>query len=225
MTQEAIQLSTTPPYPGLQMVQDANGAFATVATDFAGASDPAGFADAYMTWADTANNLIKRRNAANTDWIQEGSLLRAHIPSIPLAELPSQNIGLVFVPVDGFYQWVSGAYAKSDLSFSVVATLKTQAAVIFGIGQSWQDVSASRLANGTIYTNSTGKPILVSVRGIGSGSSISLTLQVDSVVMERLGWPGTFSGTTVGGSTVVPPGSTYRVSIDGIISIVWSEYR
>ncbi|CAB3663237.1 Uncharacterised protein [Achromobacter denitrificans] len=218
------QLSITPPQPGVVVFPALNDALQTIATDFSGDTDPAALAWPLSTWADTANNLIKRRNAAHTGWVTEGALLRSHIPSFPLAELPTQDIGLIFVPEDGFYRWVSGAYVKSDLSFSVIATLKTQSAAILGVGQSWQDVSASRAA-GTIYTNSTSKPILVSVRGIGSGSSISLSLQVDAVVMDRPGWPSTFSGGTVAGSMIVPPGSTYRVFTDGIVSIVWTEYR
>ncbi|MDF3850670.1 phage tail protein [Achromobacter denitrificans] len=107
---------------------------------------------------------------------------------------------------------------------SLDGRLTTVEGQIFGRGQSWQDVSASR-ATGTIYTNSTSKPILVSVRGIGSGSTISMSLQVDDVVMERPGWPGSFSGGTVAGSMIVPSGSTYRVFTDGIVSIVWMEYR
>lgn len=225
MTQEAIQLRTTPPYPGLQMVLDANGALATIATDFAGASDPAGFANAYMTWADTANNLIKRRNAANTEWIQEQVLLRAHVPSMPLAELPSQNIGLIFVPGDGFYQWVSGAYAKSDLSFSVISTLKTQAAAIFGVGQSWQNVTASRAANGTTYTNSTPKPIMVAVSHNAAAPNISYLVNVDGLMMARPNWPDTYSGGAIAVSFWVPPGSTYSVLGTGVTAMAWREYR
>src|SRR5690606_23312084 len=30
----------------------------------------------YMRWADVDNGLIKRRNAADTDWVTEGSLLK-----------------------------------------------------------------------------------------------------------------------------------------------------
>ncbi|GFN25498.1 hypothetical protein ADE_11960 [Achromobacter denitrificans] len=219
------KLSTTPPLPGVVAVPALNDALQTIATDFSGDTDPAALAWPFSTWADTANNLFKRRNAAHTEWVTEGALLRSHIPSFPLGELPTQNIGLINVPDEGFYRWLSGAYAKSDLSFSVIASLKTQAAAILGIGQSWQDVTASRLANGTVYVNPTDKPILVSVRGIGSGSSISLTLQTDAVVMARLGWPSTFSGGTVGGSMIVPPRATYRAATDGIVSLVWMEYR
>lgn len=76
MTQEAIALRTTgDAYPGLAVVQDVNKALQTIATDFAGAADPAALAGPFMTWADTGNMLLKRRNAANSDWVVEGSLL------------------------------------------------------------------------------------------------------------------------------------------------------
>ncbi|WP_198297740.1 hypothetical protein [Bordetella genomosp. 9] len=74
MTQQTIQVSTTPPLPGLQLVQQVNGALSTIATDFAGDSDPAALAGPHMTWADTANLLLKRRNAANTAWITVSNL-------------------------------------------------------------------------------------------------------------------------------------------------------
>src|SRR5690606_12165825 len=79
MTQEAIEISTTPPLPGLKLVQDVNKALQTIATDFAGPTDPAGLPGCgpYCKWADTANGLLKRRNAANTAWVVEGGLFEA----------------------------------------------------------------------------------------------------------------------------------------------------
>lgn len=44
------------------------------ATEYAGASEPP-VMWAYMTWADTGNMLLKRRNAAGTAWVVEGLLL------------------------------------------------------------------------------------------------------------------------------------------------------
>lgn len=70
--QEPIAISETPPLPGLQMVQQANAALATVATDFAGASDPAALAAPFMTWANTTTGVVSRRNAAGTAWVEVG---------------------------------------------------------------------------------------------------------------------------------------------------------
>ncbi|CAB3653428.1 hypothetical protein LMG26685_02874 [Achromobacter mucicolens] len=70
--QEPIAISETPPLPGLQMVQQANAALATIATDFAGTSDPAALAAPFMTWANTATGVVSRRNAAGTAWVEVG---------------------------------------------------------------------------------------------------------------------------------------------------------
>ena len=68
MAQSSIQISTTPPLPGSKLVSETNSALMSVATDFSGNVDPAAYASAYMTWADTGSGEIKRRNAANSAW-------------------------------------------------------------------------------------------------------------------------------------------------------------
>ena len=118
MTQEAIQLSTTPPYPGLAMVQDANGALATIASDFAGGTDPAAFAGPNMTWADTNNNLLKRRNAAGTEWVTISPLfdelatkssLEGRLPIFASGSIPSEDVGPIYVSPYGEMEWDDGA--------------------------------------------------------------------------------------------------------------------
>jgi len=74
MTQSAMQVSESPPLSGLALVQQLNRALQTLATDFAGTTDPAQFAGPFMTWADTANGLVKRRNATNTAWVEIAGL-------------------------------------------------------------------------------------------------------------------------------------------------------
>jgi hypothetical protein len=88
MTQEAILITTTPPLPGLTLVNAINDANLTIATNFAGTNDPAAQADAYMTWADTATGFLKRRNAANSAWTIVGRIYSA------LYEDASGNLGL-----------------------------------------------------------------------------------------------------------------------------------
>jgi len=74
--QELSQLPTTPPYSGADLVADTNKIARTLGTDFAGPDDPAAIAWPYSKWADTANNLQKRRNAANTAWEVESELFQ-----------------------------------------------------------------------------------------------------------------------------------------------------
>ncbi len=52
---------------------DVNAALQALASQSAGATQPA-TRYAYQIWADTANNVIKRRNAANTAWIEVGPI-------------------------------------------------------------------------------------------------------------------------------------------------------
>lgn len=115
MTQQSIAVSTTPPLPGLSMVQQVNGALQTVATNFAGDSDPAAFAGPFMTWADTQNGLLKRRNPAGSAWIVEGSLLQRAIASYPNDAIPSQDIGQILVDGVGRMTFYQGAYAPDML--------------------------------------------------------------------------------------------------------------
>ena len=102
-----------------------------------------------------------------------------------------------------------------------------------GVGQSWQDVTGSRVG-GTTYTNNTGKPIMVSVSHFASGSSINtpgVTGYVGDVLVQRsaLTTSGGAAG-TVGSSIsiLVPSGATYRILLTGTASnrsVTWAELR
>lgn len=84
--------------------------------------------------------------------------------------------------------------------------------VEMGVGQTWQNFTASRVAS-TTYTNSTGRTIVALITG-GSGSTTNYTIDGNAVATTVI------SG---GGSPVVtliiPPGSTY--STGGTFSKWW----
>jgi hypothetical protein len=80
-----------------------------------------------------------------------------------------------------------------------------------GIGQTWQDVTGSRSA-GTTYTNSTGKPIFISVAGSGSPNAGAMSMTVDGVLLGTQGSAAVSSGVFYATMTaIVPNSSTYRV--------------
>lgn len=58
---------------GLAFRQDLNNALAAIVSINSGAAEPSTLY-AYMLWADTANGLLKQRNAANTAWVTIGTL-------------------------------------------------------------------------------------------------------------------------------------------------------
>ena len=76
-----------------------------------------------------------------------------------------------------------------------------------GVGQTWQDVGASRTVNVT-YTNSTGRPIMVFA---GSGSTISSVKQwvINGLPGIMFNHSGTQTGTSGAVSAIIPAGATY----------------
>jgi hypothetical protein len=87
----------------------------------------------------------------------------------------------------------------------------------FGIGQTWQNLTASR-ANGVTYTNSTGKPIMVSTEFTPQGGG---TITVDG--LNTVYGASVVNNSNGGCVTVVPSGSTYSASNPTLIA--WHELR
>jgi hypothetical protein len=87
----------------------------------------------------------------------------------------------------------------------------------FGVGQTWQNLTASR-ANGVTYTNSTGKPIMVSIKFTPNGGGL---ITVDG--QEIIYGASVTSASNGGCNTVVPSGLTYSASTPGLMA--WFELR
>ena len=91
-----------------------------------------------------------------------------------------------------------------------------------GVGQAHQDVTAYR-AFGSTYTNSTGRPIVISVSGQTTSSTTSLTGVVGGVTICQQGT--SFTGITLSMTFAVPNGATYSVSAVNNSLTIWSELR
>lgn len=87
-----------------------------------------------------------------------------------------------------------------------------------GVGQTWQNLTASRAFN-TTYTNDTGKPIMVYCHSSGTGSS---AIVVNGVTIGN--FQANSSYVNGNGSFIVPNGDTYRINSSASISN-WSELR
>ena len=88
-----------------------------------------------------------------------------------------------------------------------------------GYGQTWQDVTGGRVA-ATNYTNTTGKPIYMSVY-INDGGSAS-TITVGGIVVATTDASG--SGSFLSMAAIVPPGAVYSVTAAAGI-FAWRELR
>jgi hypothetical protein len=117
----------------------------------------------------------------------------------------------------------SSVVVSSGVTFSDGAS---QTAAAIGHGQTWRDVTASR-AKTTTYTNSTGKPIQVSVNvNLQGTTQSSNSLTVDGLVVgyQTQNTAGVQSGITSQLTAVIPAGSTYNITGSGTITS-WFELR
>lgn len=114
-----------------------------------------------------------------------------------------------------------GAGKVNAIEFQQNGTRVPPITEVFGIGQTWQDVSASRVHT-TSYQNTTGKPIGVLIRFQGSGAARAFQVSTDNATW--LAVIGTGSGVDAEVSAVVPNGHYYRIS--GASTIwSWAELR
>jgi hypothetical protein len=90
-----------------------------------------------------------------------------------------------------------------------------------GVGQTWQDVSASRVGN-VSYQNTTGKPIGVSVQGADNGQFQVSTDNSNWVTLFIVD-ANTDAG-NAGGTHIIPPNYYYRMTLYSS-SQVWAELR
>lgn len=90
-------------------------------------------------------------------------------------------------------------------------------------GQTWTSfTTGTQRVSGTTYTNSTGKPILVSVVSTGGGG-LQTDLTISSLLVSRTTIAG--AGANYASATgIVPPGATYSATFNGSSS-TWYELR
>lgn len=91
-----------------------------------------------------------------------------------------------------------------------------------GIDQSWQDVKSQR-QNGVIYTNTTGRTIMILVSEQQSSSSQTCELEINAKrVLKNVSY-GAFDGCVI--SAIIPAGATYKVIYKNYPPLEWWELR
>lgn len=108
-----------------------------------------------------------------------------------------------------------GGLFRGDMATQVDVNAAIQAAIDAGLGvvQAWQNVTASR-GYGTVYTNTTGKPILICVTN-SSIANVTALINGTSVT-----W---YAVQTL--MALVPPGATYTLSSVAGYMYSWMELR
>ncbi|SNT29118.1 hypothetical protein SAMN06265795_12252 [Noviherbaspirillum humi] len=113
-------------------------------------------------------------------------------------------------------------------STTKAATTAFVAAAAIGLGQSWTDVTSSRALN-TSYTNTTGKPIMISVCATNSvsNSTVALALTIGGVssIANNSRVAGGIGNDALAVVAIVPPGATYQASATQANLLAWREMR
>jgi len=121
-------------------------------------------------------------------------------------------------------QVASFVYRLASTSWFPLQTVPS-ANTQLGIGQTWQSVGGSR-AVGTTYTNSTAKPIAVSIIGSSAGTPHTSVLTISGVAVCTNSIYANTATITSPVSGIVPPGGTYvftQTSGNGFSA--WLELR
>lgn len=108
---------------------------------------------------------------------------------------------------------------------SVASTQLATAVQPIGVGQTWQQFSSPARVLDTTYTNSTGRPIMVSVSA-NSGTTSYYEVQIGGLAVTRFSTSTTY-GATGCATFIVPDNTTYRVaSVSGGAALnLWAELR
>lgn len=189
MAQNKIVVTTTPPLPGTTLVSEVNAALQSLATGFAGNVDPAsvGGVEPYFLWVDTLNGLIKRRNAANTAWVIEGRLFRSTLPIYPPSEIPTSDIGPIYIAGSGTAEWSNGQYLVTGVPYRGIIMW---AGAIVDIPAGW-----------ALCDGNNGTPNLTDRFVIAAGGSYAVDATGDGSIPSHSHGAGTLSANSDGSHT------------------------
>ena len=120
---------------------------------------------------------------------------------------------------------VTYLYRSAITSWFPLQSVPSAANTQLGVGQTWQDVTASR-ALGTTYTNTTSKPIFVGIRQTSTGAGgFNGPATVAGVSMAYPYNYAVGSGYYCVTNFIVPPGATYSCAASSSTLGQWIELR
>ena len=204
-----------------------NDALAALGSTNSGATEPPNSLN-NMLWYDTTSHILKLKAEAGGDWISIGYFDQSSdafriFDDTQVVNSAGSQTGIIGDQSGSTWQTGTGT------TESLVSPAKVKASVIantqapIGVGQTWQDMSASR-AVGTSYRNTTGRPIMVS---ICTGSTIRYNFQVStdnsaSVTVGALAGFGNIGDEK--SSQIMVPDTHYYKATGGLLKI-WAELR
>jgi hypothetical protein len=204
---------------------DINSALQALGSLNSGTTEPA-TTYANMFWYDTTAKVIKLRSEANDAWISIGYFDQSAnafriLDDTQVTDTSGTQTGLLGDQSTATWETGTGTtqslVSPANVKASVVANAPVNAV---GVGQTWQNVSSSRTTN-TVYTNTTGRPIMVVLFADGVGDVpiyIHPSGGGSEFVIDRVSNEGASN------SIIVPAGDGYEIR--GTISTLqWSELK
>ena len=166
---------------------------------------------------DTTNKTLRVHDGSTVGGTRLATIAGGLVPASQLPDATTSVKGAVILN-----NTLTSTSTTQALTAAQGKVLNDQA---FGIGQTWQDVTASR-ASGVTYTNSSTRPIMLSiaVRDNSSGAPY-VTLYVNSSIAIRLDDLAGGSAGYIQIVTVVPSGQTYKLDATGNLITFWGELR
>ena len=165
---------------------------------------------------DTTNKTLRVHDGSTVGGTRLATLTGG---SVPAAQLPAATTS-----AQGAVQLNNTLTSTSTTQALTAAQGKALNDQAFGIGQTYSDVTASRVS-GTTYTNSSTRPIMLSIAVRDNTSAVGVTLYVNSSIAIRL---DDLSGGDAGHIqivAVVPSGQTYKLDTTGNHITFWGELR
>jgi hypothetical protein len=123
----------------------------------------------------------------------------------------------------GVVELATDAEAQAGTDATRCVTPDNLGAVVLGLGQTWQDLTASRAIT-TTYTNSTGRAIAVNV-SITSTVAAAIRITINGALIHGTGENAGTVFLSVG--IIIPAGATYAVTASGGTATLqqWYELR
>ena len=155
---------------------------------------------------DTTNKTLRVHDGTTAGGTQLATLTGGLVPA---AQLPLNNT-------------LTSTSTTQALTAAQGKVLNDQA---FGVGQTWQNLTSSR-ASGVTYTNSTARPIFVSISLSDTiDRSPTVSIYVDGVLILTNNYDDDNNFGSFSHSFIVPSGSTYSVSLPPYTIQTWAELR
>ena len=167
---------------------------------------------------DTTNKTLRVHDGSTVGGTRLATLTEGLVPTTQLPAATTSVQGAVILN-----NTLTSASTTQALTAAQGKILKDSLdASSFGVGQTYSDVTASRVS-GTTYTNSSTRPIMLSI-AVRDGDS-SATLYVNSYIAIRLNDLAGGSSGYVQIVAVVPSGQTYKLDAENNPVTFWSELR